>query len=94
VPKSVDLVDQNALNLTNEHLQIQKFFRRLYPGPPLTGEGKREGRKKGREEKGKGWEGDEGYRTGRREGWDKEEGEGEGEGRREAHPPSSPTPPV
>jgi hypothetical protein len=28
------------------------------PGPPLTGEGKREGRKKGREEKGKGWEGE------------------------------------
>jgi hypothetical protein len=28
------------------------------PGPPLTGEGKRERRKKGREEKGKRWEGE------------------------------------
>jgi hypothetical protein len=50
VHESVDFVDQNALNLTNEHLLIQKIFRGLYPQTPLTG------KRKGREENGKGGE--------------------------------------
>jgi hypothetical protein len=49
------------------------------------------GKEKWKERKGEGMGSrrvrDEGYRTGRREGWDKEEGEGEGEGRRDAPPP-------
>jgi hypothetical protein len=36
---------QNALKLTYEHLQFQKFFRGLYPGLPLKGEG--EGKERG-----------------------------------------------
>jgi hypothetical protein len=61
-------------------------------GSPLTGEGKREGRKKGRGEgMGKRREGDKGYRTGRR-GGDGIRKKGKGKGR-EAHPLFSPTSP-
>jgi hypothetical protein len=67
------------------------------PGPPLTGKGKG-GEETGMEERGMGWEGEayEMKAIGRRggKGWDKEEGEGKGEGRTEAHPRFSPTPPV
>ena len=61
-------------------MKIQKFFRGLYPGPPLTGEG-RGGREGEVEDREKG--GEKGYRGGgkRKEGGDdrgKEEGKGEG----------------
>jgi hypothetical protein len=63
---------RNALKVTYEHLRFEKFFRGLYPGPPLN----RGGRTRG----GKGREGREG------EGGERRKGEGgrerkEGEGR-------------
>jgi hypothetical protein len=98
VHESVDFVDQNALNLTNEHLYIKKFFRGLYPRTPVN-----RGREKGGEEKGKGKGegmgrrrvGDEGYRTGRR-GGDGIRKKGKGKGREggKHSPRFSPTPPV
>jgi hypothetical protein len=54
--------------------KIKNFSGVLPPGPPLTGEGRRKGKKTGGEEEGKGenGKGGEGYRIGRR-GGDKEE---------------------
>jgi hypothetical protein len=74
--------------------RFANFSRGYTPGPPLTAEGKKQWRKTGREKRENGKEnvGDEGYRTKRREGWDK--GEGEGQRRREVHSPAfSSTPP-
>jgi hypothetical protein len=48
VHETVDFVDQNALKLAHEHLQLQKNFWRLYLRTLLTGEGKREGREWGK----------------------------------------------
>jgi hypothetical protein len=39
---------RNVLKVTNGHLRFEKFFRRLYPGPPLEGEG---GHREGKEGK-------------------------------------------
>jgi hypothetical protein len=38
---------QNALKLTYEQLQCLKFFRGLYPGPPLQGKGDLGGKERG-----------------------------------------------
>jgi hypothetical protein len=56
---------RNALKVTYEHLRFEKFFRGLYPGPPLNRGGRTRGGKgregRGREEKeGRGREGKEG----------------------------------
>jgi hypothetical protein len=65
--RSQNLVNQaavfcvrNALKVTYEHLRFEKFFRGLYPGPPLN----RGGRTRG----GKGREGRGGREGGRKEG--------------------------
>jgi len=50
VHRGVNFEAQNALKLTNEHLQFQKNRRGLYPAPPLKGRG--EGRGEGEERKG------------------------------------------
>jgi hypothetical protein len=55
--------------------KFKTFSRGYTPGPPLTGEGKRDrGKGKAGKGEGRGWRkiGDEGY--GMRRGWDKEEG--------------------
>jgi hypothetical protein len=56
VQKTVNFVDQNALNLTNEHLEIQKIFSWVIPPDPVKrgrekGGGNRQGRRRGREGK-------------------------------------------
>jgi hypothetical protein len=85
VHESVDFVDQNALNLTNEQLYIHKFFQELYPRTPV-----KRGKEKGGEEKGRRGRrrvGNEGYRTGRGRGWDKKKRERKEGGEGEKHTP-------
>jgi hypothetical protein len=67
---------RNALKVTYEHLRFENFFRGLYPGPSLKGEGGHEGGKGGVERRGpegremeggvarRGMEGREGIRRG------------------------------
>jgi hypothetical protein len=51
---------RNALKVTNEHLRFEKFFRGLYPGPPLKAEVRHKAGKGGQGEGGQGKAGGEG----------------------------------
>jgi len=53
VHKGVNLEAKNALKLTYEHLQFQKIFRGLYPGPSLKGGGEGDGKGRTAKEQGR-----------------------------------------
>jgi hypothetical protein len=63
VNQAAEFCVRNALKVTYEHLRFEKFFRGLYPGPPLKAEGGygegKEG-KRGEGRGGKGRKGEEG----------------------------------
>jgi hypothetical protein len=57
VNQAAEFCVRNALKVTYEHLRFEKFFRGLYPGPPLKAEGGYGEERKGREGKGRRGEG-------------------------------------